>query len=75
MGSSRLEDGPAFAEDMAVEVRFTRTKEGGQGDRDAWPWLPGTILEQCARTSGAYARTPGSGRTGRSEPPSVRAWR
>lgn len=47
MGSSRLEDGPAFAEDMAVEVRFMRTKEDERGDRNAWPWLPGTIVEPC----------------------------
>jgi hypothetical protein len=30
-----------------VEVRFPRTKQQEQGDRSAWPWLPGSILEQC----------------------------
>ena len=41
------EDGPAFAEDMAVEVRYPRTKQEEQGDRGNWPWLPGTIVQQC----------------------------
>jgi hypothetical protein len=47
MGSSMSEDGPAFADDMAVEVRFPRTKEEERGDRADWPWLPGTIVQQC----------------------------
>ena len=47
MGPSMSEDGPAFAEDMAVEVRYPRTKQEEQGDRADWPWLPGTVLEQC----------------------------
>jgi hypothetical protein len=47
VGSSMSEDGPTFAEDMAVEVRFPRTKEEERGDRADWPWLPGTIVEQC----------------------------
>ena len=28
-------------------VKFPRTKEEERGDRAAWPWLPGTILQQC----------------------------
>ncbi len=36
-----------LVEDMAVEVRFPRTKEEERGDRNAWPWLPGTIVQQC----------------------------
>ncbi len=36
-----MSDGtPAFAEDMAVEVRYPRTKQEEQGDRADWPWLP-----------------------------------
>ena len=46
MGPSMAEDGLVFAEDMDVEVRFPRTKEEEKGDRAAWPWLPGTIVEQ-----------------------------
>ena len=47
--SMSSEDGPAavFAEDMAVTVKFPRTKEEERGDRAAWPWLPGTIVQQC----------------------------
>ena len=47
MGSSMSEESPAFAEDMAVEVRFPRTKEEERRDRADWPWLPGTIVQQC----------------------------
>ncbi len=46
--SMSSEDGPAavFAEDVAVMVKFPRTKEERRGDRAGWPWLPGTILQQ-----------------------------
>ena len=47
MGPSMSEDGPAFAEDMAVVVRYPRTKQEEQGDWAGWPWLPGTIVQQC----------------------------
>jgi hypothetical protein len=40
-------DGPAFADDMAVMVRYPRTTQEERGDRAGWPWLPGTILEKC----------------------------
>ena len=30
-----------------VEVRYPLTKEQEQGDRAAWPWLPGWIAEVC----------------------------
>jgi hypothetical protein len=33
-----------FPDDSPVEVRYPRSK---QGDRSKWPWLPGSILEQC----------------------------
>ena len=36
-----------FADDSAVEVRYPRNKQEEQGDRSAWPWLPGSILGQC----------------------------
>ena len=47
--SMSSEDGPAavFAEDMAVKVKFPRSKEEEQGDRARWTWLPGTIVQQC----------------------------
>jgi hypothetical protein len=32
-----------FPDDMQVEVRFPQFE--GQ-DREAWPWLPGTVLQQ-----------------------------
>jgi hypothetical protein len=49
MGSSMSEDGPAlgFVEDTPVMVRYPRTREQERGDRAGWPWLPGTILDQC----------------------------
>jgi hypothetical protein len=36
-----------FPDDSPVEVRFSRTGREEKGDRSAWPWLPGSILEQC----------------------------
>jgi hypothetical protein len=30
-----------------VEVKYPRTKVEEQGDRAAWPWLPGWIVEVC----------------------------
>ena len=36
-----------FAEGTDVEVRYPRTKAEEQGDRSAWPWLPGWIVQQC----------------------------
>jgi hypothetical protein len=49
MHASMSEDGPAavFAEDVAVMVKYPRTTEEERGDRVAWPWLPGTVLQQC----------------------------
>jgi hypothetical protein len=35
-----------FPDECAVEVRYPRSKTEEKGDRSAWPWLPGTILEQ-----------------------------
>jgi hypothetical protein len=36
-----------FPDDSAVEIRYPRSKQEEHGDRSAWPWLPGSILEQC----------------------------
>ena len=49
MESSMCKDGPAvgFADDTPVMVRYPRTPEQLWGDRAEWPWLLGTILEQC----------------------------
>ena len=35
-----------LADDIAVMVKFPRTKQEEQGDRANWPWLPGTVLQQ-----------------------------
>ena len=36
-----------FPDDSLVEVRYPRERQEEQGDRTAWPWLPGSILSQC----------------------------
>jgi hypothetical protein len=36
-----------FPDGSAVEVRYPRTRQEEQGDRSAWPWLPGSILGRC----------------------------
>lgn len=36
-----------FGEGQAVDVRFPIGREQEQGNRDLWPWLPGTVEEQC----------------------------
>jgi hypothetical protein len=36
-----------FPDDSRVEVRYPRTRQEENGDRAAWPWLPGSIVEQC----------------------------
>ena len=36
-----------FPDDSPVKVRYPRNKQEEQGDRSAWPWLPGSILGQC----------------------------
>ena len=36
-----------FPDDSRLEVRYPRTRQEEQGDRSAWPWLPGTIERQC----------------------------
>jgi hypothetical protein len=39
--------GGQLVEDTPVFVRYPRTPEQERGDRADWPWLPGTIVEQC----------------------------
>jgi hypothetical protein len=41
-----LPDG-RFPDEAPIEVRYPRSKREEHGDRSAWPWLPGSILEQC----------------------------
>ena len=36
-----------FPDDSRVEVRYPRSRREEHGDRAAWPWLPGSIVEQC----------------------------
>jgi len=36
-----------FPDDNRIEVRYPRTRQEEHGDRAAWPWLPGSIVEQC----------------------------
>jgi hypothetical protein len=37
-----------FPDGSAVEIRYPRNRqEEQQGDRCAWPWLPGAIVSQC----------------------------
>jgi hypothetical protein len=36
-----------YADDTRVLVRYPTTEEQEAGDRADWPWLPGTIVEQC----------------------------
>jgi hypothetical protein len=36
-----------FPGQSPVEVRYPRSKQEEQGDRERWPWLPGTGVEQC----------------------------
>jgi hypothetical protein len=37
----------SYPDDSAVYVRFPLTREQRDGDRAAWPWLPGTIVQRC----------------------------
>ncbi len=41
-----LSDG-MLADETPVFVRYPRTSEEERGGRAKWPWLPGTIVEQC----------------------------
>ena len=41
-----------FPDESPVEVRYPRSEQEEQGDRERWPWLPGTIVEQCGMRMG-----------------------
>jgi hypothetical protein len=36
-----------FPAGTPVLVKYPLNKQEEQGDREAWPWLQGSILEQC----------------------------
>jgi hypothetical protein len=36
-----------FPDDSLVEVRYPRSEQEEHGDRSAWPWLPGSVVQQC----------------------------
>jgi hypothetical protein len=36
-----------FPDGSPVAVRYPRSKQEEQADRGTWPWLPGSIVEQC----------------------------
>ncbi len=36
-----------FPDESPVEFRYPRSKREEQADRDTWPWLPGSVVEQC----------------------------
>ncbi len=36
-----------YPDESPVEVRYPRSKQEEHGDREQWPWLPGTIVGQC----------------------------
>jgi len=36
-----------FPDESPVDVRYPRSAQEEQTDREQWPWLPGTIVEQC----------------------------
>ena len=41
-----------FPDESPVEVRYPRSKQEEQGDRERWPWLPASIVDSAARTNG-----------------------
>jgi hypothetical protein len=38
---------PVYPEESCAEVRYSLTAEQEHGDRAAWPWLPGWVVEEC----------------------------
>jgi hypothetical protein len=47
------DNGGRFPDDSFIEIRYPRTSQDEQGDRCEWPWLPGSILNQCRRCPGS----------------------
>ena len=52
-----------FPDESPVEVRYPRSKQEERGDRERWPWLPGTIVR--AVRAGRMVCVRGSPRAGR----------
>ena len=42
-----MSDRNPFPDETPVLVRYPRDEQEKQGDREAWPWLPGTVLSRC----------------------------
>lgn len=40
-------DSNPFPDETPVQVRYPLTSEQEHSDREAWPWLPGSILQRC----------------------------
>jgi hypothetical protein len=38
-----------FPDESPVEVRYSRSKQEERADRGTWPWLPGSVVEQCGK--------------------------
>lgn len=36
-----------FPDGSSIRVRFPQNQTQETGPRELWPWLPGTVLEQC----------------------------
>jgi hypothetical protein len=54
-----------FPDESPVEVRYPHSKQEEQGDRERWPWLPATIVEQCGPDEWYVYRGPRAGRASR----------
>jgi hypothetical protein len=65
-----MNDTPEFPEDSRVEVKFPFNAEQEQGDREAWPWLPGWVVQVCGPDEWQVCvQAPGLGRTAEGEIP------
>ena len=53
-----------FPDESPVEVRYPSSKQEEHGDRERWPWLPGTIVEQCGPDEWYVCGGQGAGRAG-----------
>ena len=58
-----------FPDESPVEVRYPRSKQEEHGDRERWPWLPGTIVEQCGPEPFCPVSAPSCGK-----PPDYARW-
>ncbi len=46
MAYDDIDNDGRFPDDSRVEVRYPRSRQEEHGDLAAWPWLPGSIVEQ-----------------------------